>query len=394
VLVADQGLNSATNIVALVLVARVASLQQFGVFATTYLGVLLGQSVAMAALCDRWLQADSAQRVSRFATGLTIYCVAAAVLVGFAALLFPFVGINAAIIGAAAVPAIAGLDYVRTVLFAVDRPWAALAMDAAYGGLQLLGIAIWTGWSGSHGGSGAWLAWAVAAYLVFGVFACGAVRVQPFVERGVREPIREAVGLRYGAEMLVVNGSWHVALLIMSTRLGVAFNGLLRATSIPFGPLVVLAQASRSFLIPLFRAREKDAGRRLLAGACVAYSILCGACTVLTYVITQSPRLRGIIGGIHPAPGFVLLTGLLFLTNGLHLVVFFYFRARRWDGPVLTSRVVLVAALIVTTAASVLFGSSSTFLILASGNWVVAAITMLAGRVVEVRRGDKREQRR
>lgn len=378
VLVVDQGLNSVTNIVVTVLVARGASLQQFGVFATTQVGVLLGQTVAMAALGDRWLQADPSQRGSRFATGIAAFRRTAVVAVIAGGVLTLFVGLNAVVIAAAAAPAIAGLDYLRVILIADERPRVALGMDTAYGALQLLGIAWWLSAGGWHGGAGAWLAWATAASIVFGVFATTAVRGQPAIPRHDREPLRSALSLHYGAEALVVSGGAQLALLVVSVRLGVAFNGVLRATSIPFGPLIVLLQASRAVLMPRFRRLDERAGRRLLVGSCAAYSVLCAGCTALAGVITQTERLRVLIGGIHPSLGFVLLTGQLFLTTGLHLLLYFSFRARQRDRSVLISRAVLVGALTLTTLASVATGSSTVFLLLDSVSWVVSAVAMVS----------------
>ena len=383
VLVADQGLNSATNILVTVLVARQAPLREFGIFATIQLGVFLGQTLAMAAVAEPWLQADPAKRPSRLAAGLATYRTVAVVLVVVCGGLVPVLGVNAALVCLAAVPALAGLDYVRVILFAEGRGWTALVMDAVYGGLQLLGITAWIVADGWHGGSGAWLAWTGAAYAVFGLFATVAGRRGPPGAHPSREPIRSAVNLRYGAEAIVVTGGAQLALLIVSARLGVAFNGILRATSIAFGPLIVLLQASRALLLPRFAALEERAGRRFLTAACAAYAVLCGGCTAMATAITQTPRLRVLIGVIHPSPGFVLLTAQLFLTTGLHLLVYFFFRARRWDRPVLISRGVLVGALVLSTAVSVVTASSVVFLISASAVWVVATVAMIAARTLQ-----------
>lgn len=382
VLVADQGLNSVTNILATVLVARQVSLQQFGVFATVQFAVVLGQTVAMGALGDRWLQADPDERARRFATGLAVYRTAAMVAIGLGAIVVATRGLSAFVIGLAAIPAIAGLDYIRVVLFAEVRLKAALAMDAAYGALQLIVVSAWIGGVGFRGAAGAWLAWAIAAYAVFAAFATGVVRAQPCVTREDRAPIATTFSIRYAADALVLNGAALASLLIVTPRLGVTFNGLFRITQIPFGPLIVLLQGARALLIPALRVVDRRSGRRLLAVAAGGYTILCGAFTALTYVVSESTSFRKLIGGVEVPPEYVFLTGQLFLTAGLHLLVFYYFRARHWDAAVTFSRVILVAALLTSTVVSALTGSATVFLLLTSGAWVAAIVAMIGYQAV------------
>lgn len=376
ILIADQGLNSLTNVVFTVLVAHVASFQQFGVFAAVQFAVALGQNVAFGALGDRWLQASPDQRAPRFATGMAVFRTAGfgAAVVGLALVLGA--GLSAAVVGLVAIPAIAGLDYVRAVLFAEGRFGTALGMDVAYGALQLVGVGAWMAADGWRGASGAWLAWVAAAYAVFAVFASGAVRAQPFVPRADRSSIGAVFSARYAAEALVLSGGAQLSLLIVTARLGVTFSGLLRITQIPFGPLIVLLQAARALLIPAFRVADGRGGRRLFACLAVTYAVLCVAFTGLTYVVTSSP-LREFIGGIQPPIEFILLTGLLFLTLGLHLLVFYYFRGRQWDKAVTFSRLISVAGLIATTLISVLTASATVFLILTSVTGLAAILAMM-----------------
>lgn len=380
-LVVDQGLNSITNILVTVLVAREASLEQFGVFATVQLGVAFGQTVAMASLGDRWLQGDPSDQASRFAAGMAIYRRTGVVAVTVAALLALITGPNAILIGAVAVPAIAGLDYMRIVLYATGHSGKALAMDAAYGLLQLTGLLIWVRtkeWSGS---GGAWLAWASAAYLVFAAFATGLVRAQPVVHRAKRPPIRSVASVRYGGEMIVLNGGSLVAQLVVSARLGVAFNGIFRATLIPFGPLSLLLQASRAVLIPALRAGSSRETKRLIIAVVCAYAVLCGACTGFAYAVAELPALRPIIGGIHPQAEFVLLTGLLFLFTGIYVLTFYYFRAQQADLRVTFSRLVLIGALLASMVVALLVGTSTAFLLGSSLSWAAGTVGLLAGRV-------------
>lgn len=377
VLIADQGLNSATNVVVTVLVARQVSLQQFGVFATVQFAVVLGQTITLGALGDRWLQADPDERARRFATGIAVYRTAALVAIAVGVALVLTFGFSALVVGMVAIPAIAGLDYVRVVLFAEVRLKSAVGMDAAFGGLQLLCIIGWTVGDGWHGAAGAWLAWAAAAYAVFAVFASGAVRAQPFVGRADRAPIGDSFSARYAAEALVLNGGAQLSLLVVTARLGVAFTGLLRITQIPFGPLIVLIQAGRALLIPAFRVADDRGGQRLLVRVAVGYTLLCGAFTGVTYAFTDNAGPREFIGGLHPPPEYVFLSGLLFLTAGLHLLVFYYFRARQWDAAVTCSRVVLVAALVVSTVSGALTASATVYLALLSLTWATAALAMV-----------------
>lgn len=385
VLIADQGLNSITNILATVLVARQVTLEQFGVFATVQFAVVLGQTVAMGALGDRWLQADPDERARRFATGLAVFRTAALTASMLGAIYVATLGLSAVVIGLVAIPAIAGLDFIRIVLFAEVRLKAALLMDVAYGGLQITCVSLWIGGLGFRGAAGAWLAWAFAAYIVFSVFATGVVRAQPYVARHERAPIGTTFSPRYAADALLLNGAALLSLLIVTPRLGVTFNGLFRITQIPFGPLIVLLQGARALLIPALRVADRSGCRRLLALAAGAYIVLCGAFTALTYAVVESSSLNWLIGDVDVPPKYVFLTGQLFLTAGLHLLVFYHFRARRWDRAVTFSRGVLLVALSLSTVVSALTASAPAFLLLTSAAWVAAIVAMIGYRAA--RRG-------
>lgn len=379
-LVIDQGLNSVTNILTTVLVAREVTLQQFGVFATVQFAVVLGQTLSMGALGDRWLQAAPDERARRYATGIAVYRTAALVAVALGVVLLVAFGPSALIVGLMSIPAIAGLDYIRVVLFAEVRLTVALLMDATFGGLQLICISAWIAGIGFRGAAGAWLAWGAAAYAVFVLFASGVVRAEPYVARADRASIGTTFSIRYAADSLVLDGAALLSLLIVTPRLGVTFNGLFRLTQIPYGPLIVLLQGARSLLIPALRVASRGRGRRLFAIAVGGYATLCGAFTGLTYVASQSGWLRNWIGGVVVPTKYVFLTGLLFLTAGLHLLVFYYYRARHWDSAVTFSRVVLVIALAVSTAAGALTGSATLFLLLTSGTWIAAILAMIGSR--------------
>ena len=378
-LILDQGLNSVTNIVATLLVAHAAGLHQFGVFATVQLVVGLGQTVALAAVADRWLQAADTDREARLGAGVRLYRWAiggsGAVVVG---LLVVSAGVPAApavwVVGLSAIPAIAAIDYVRVVLFASGRAKSALGMDVGYGFLQIAAVVVWSQWRPRHAmpvAAGAWTAWWSAA-VVTAVVAVVAI-VAP---KGRRARLDEAVSVRYGLEMLFVNGGSQLTQLLLSARLGVAFNGLLRATSVPFGPLVVLLQAARALVIPAFAAGDDRSSRRLLARVGVVYALLCVAATGATVFLVRLSGVRSLVGGIHPSTQFVLLTGQLFLTFGLHTLVFYYYRARRADRAVARSRLALGAMLVATAVLSSIVPRAAVFLLATSLGWLVAMATM------------------
>lgn len=380
VVVADQAVNSLTNVVVVLVVAAASPLRDFGVFAAVTVAVQLAQSVAAAGIGDRLLQAAPAERQARYAAGARLLDLGTAggvvVAVGTAALLAP----SPWLIGCALAPALTRVDYWRVRTVAHSNAGAALRLDLALGLGQVLGVVAWWRAGTPSGVAGAVAVWAAVAVLTVLVMTWH----ERHVTRGVRAPVGEAVSVRYGVEMAAVNGSGQIAQLVVTAQLGFAFSGTLRAAQVPFGIVVVLVLAARAVLIPAMRDGSDAHARRLAWLAAAAAVLAAAGFTVVTLVATAFGPLRFLVGGVHLPTAFVVLLGCGYAAVGAGMVQTYFLRARHRDREVSVGRAVMLVVLALGTVVAVIIRSSWVFLAVLALSWLAASAVMALVRSASV----------
>lgn len=252
--VVSQGLNTGTNFLLTVLVARGVSAGEFGAFAMTMLLYMLGVGVVRAS-CSDVLSilysgdggdlAVRAPTVVSFAGGLGIVlgipCLGVGLLVGGS--LGPYVML------AAAFPFIFVQDALRGLAFAQGRPRDAAVNDGLWVTVQTIGVFVF-----ALGGSTAMPA-VVGAWAAGGVVAAVTALV-----RGDVMPVRQAphrwfvTNHQLAAPLLMsyalVSVPASLALLLMPVVTEMAELGRVRAAYLFFGPLGILILCLRSTVLP------------------------------------------------------------------------------------------------------------------------------------------------
>ncbi|MHA3702220.1 hypothetical protein ACXR2U_08530 [Jatrophihabitans sp. YIM 134969] len=376
VVVGDQAVNSITNVVVVLVVAAAAPLRDFGIFAAVAVAVQLTQSMSAAGTGDRLLQAAPESRDARYAAGArvldlaTISGAAIAVVGWLAWTPDPW------LVALALAPALTRVDYWRVRTVAHGNASNALLVDVTLGALQAGGVVVWWRAGAPWGVAGATAAWAAASLLVAGVLA-----VRERRPAGTpRAPVFEAVSVRYGLEIAAVNGSGQIAQLLVTTQLGFAFSGTLRAAQVPFGIVVVLVLALRAVLIPPMRAADEADARRLAWVAAAGAVVAAAAFTVVTLIATAVDPLRFLVGGVHLQTSFVVVLGFSYAAVGAGMVQTYYLRARHRDREVSVGRAVMLVVLAAGTAAALITRSSWVFLAALALSWSAASLAMAVVR--------------
>ncbi|RSS84232.1 hypothetical protein [Streptomyces sp. WAC06614] len=272
--VLDQAATSATNILVLVLAARLSTVSGFGAFSMVYVTftVLLGLNMAYV---GQTLVLESGERLGaecRSALAFTAAASAAvgAALAGTGAVLSGATGWAFAALGLV-LPVALLQDGLRYCFSALRTPQRALAADALRLVCVVAALAVQpTGTSPAR----LVLAWGLSA---LPALALGLWLLRPYV-RDARASLtpylrRGHLGRRFVVEFAVGNGSSQLAVLglgVFATPLAV---GALRGATTLFGPLNVLFNSANSFGPPfLSRLGDKRATVRATAalGAALA----------------------------------------------------------------------------------------------------------------------------
>ncbi|MET9962384.1 hypothetical protein ABZ128_25545 [Streptomyces sp. NPDC006326] len=264
--VLDQAASSATNILVLVLAARLSTASGFADFSMVYVAfsVLLGLNMAYVGQTVVLEKAgDRLAAVCRSAVGFT------AAASGVAAALLALVGL--ALPGAAGraflalglvLPLVLVQDGLRYCFSALRTPERALAADAVRLVCVVAALAVQP--EGASAGRLV-LVWGLSALPALGL---GLWLLRPYV-RGARADLRPYLrrghlGQRFVVEFAVGNGSSQLAVLglgVFATPLAV---GALRGATTLFGPLNVLFNSANAFGPPVVgRARGKRGVVRL-----------------------------------------------------------------------------------------------------------------------------------
>ncbi|MEV6685255.1 hypothetical protein AB0N28_07920 [Streptomyces sp. NPDC051130] len=251
--VLDQAASSATNILVLVLAARLSSASGFADFSMVYVTFTVLLGLNMAYVGQTVVLEKSAERLgavcrSGLAFTAAASCVAGAVL-ALVGLVLPGAGGWAFLALGLVLPLVLVQDGLRYCFSALRVPERALAADV----LRLGGVvgALLAQPEGASAGRLV-LVWGVSALPALGL---GLWLLRPYV-RGARVELRPYVrrghlGQRFVVEFAVGNGSSQLAVLglgVFATPLAV---GALRGATTLFGPLNVLFNSANAFGPPV-----------------------------------------------------------------------------------------------------------------------------------------------
>ncbi|MEV7830216.1 hypothetical protein AB0P12_06255 [Streptomyces subrutilus] len=265
--VLDQAASSATNILVLVLAARLSSAAGFADFSMVYVAfsVLLGLNMAYVGQSLVLEKGGRLAGACRSAAGFTAAAsVAAGALLALVGLLVPGTAGRAFLALGLVLPLVLLQDGLRYCFSALRVPQRALAADA----LRL--VCVLAALAAQPQGASAGrlvLVWGLSA---LPALALGLWLLRPYV-RGVRADLRPYLrrghlGQRFVVEFAVGNGSSQLAVLglgVFATPLAV---GALRGATTLFGPLNVLFNSANAFGPPVVgRASGKRGVVRLTA---------------------------------------------------------------------------------------------------------------------------------
>ncbi|GLX20488.1 hypothetical protein [Streptomyces lavendulae] len=317
--VLDQAASSATNILVLVLAARLSSASGFAAFSMVYVAfsVLLGLNMAYVGQTVVLEKGAGLGRVCRSSVLFTAAAAAAAGLVLAAAgLAVPGDAGWALLALGLVLPAVLVQDGLRYCFSALRVPERALAADALRLVCVVAALAVQP--QGVSAGRLV-LVWGLSA---LPALAAGLWLLRPFV-RGVRADLgpylrRGHLGRRFVVEFAVGNGSSQLAVLGLGAFATPLAVGALRGASTLFGPLNVLFNSANAFGPPVVgRASGKRGVVRLtlLTGAVLA--VLGGGWAAVLYVLPD--RLgRQLLGDTWPAAAALLpATGAQYAVMGL-----------------------------------------------------------------------------
>ncbi|WP_406366188.1 hypothetical protein [Streptomyces sp. NBC_01546] len=267
--VLDQAASSATNILVLVLAARLSSASGFADFSMVYVtfSVLLGLSMAYVGQTVVLEKAEERLgAVCRSAVGFTGAAAGAVgAVLAVVGLALPGTTGPAFLALGLVLPLVLVQDGLRYCFSALRAPERALAADALRLVCVVAALAVQP--SGASAGRLV-LVWGLSALPALGL---GLWLLRPYV-RGARADLRPYVrrghlGQRFVVEFAVGNGSSQLAVLglgVFATPLAV---GALRGASTLFGPLNVLFNSANSFGPPVL---SRLGGKRATVRATVA----------------------------------------------------------------------------------------------------------------------------
>ncbi|MFE5622536.1 hypothetical protein ACFQ8S_10765 [Streptomyces virginiae] len=273
--VLDQAASSATNILVLVLAARLSSASGFADFSMVYVAfsVLLGLNMAYVGQSLVLEKGDGLGAACRSAAGFTSAASAAAgVLLAVVGLALPGATGRAFLALGLVLPLVLLQDGLRYCFSALRAPERALAADALRLVCVVAALAVQP--EGASAGRLV-LVWGLSA---LPALAVGLWLLRPYV-RGSRADLRPYLrrghlGQRFVVEFAVGNGSSQLAVLglgVFATPLAV---GALRGATTLFGPLNVLFNSANAFGPPVL---GRLGGKRATVRATAALGVVLAA---------------------------------------------------------------------------------------------------------------------
>ncbi|MEU3723608.1 hypothetical protein [Streptomyces sp. NPDC031705] len=317
--VLDQAASSATNILVLVLAARLSPASGFADFSMVYVAfsVLLGLNMAYVGQSVVLEKGEGLGRVCRSSVLFTAAASAvAALLPALAGLVVPGDAGRAFLALALVLPLVLVQDGLRYCFSALRIPERALAADALRLACVVAALAVQP-----YGASPGRLVlvWGLSALPALGL---GLWLLRPYV-RGVRGDLRPYLrrghlGLRFVVEFAVGNGSSQLAVLglgVFATPLAV---GALRGATTLFGPLNVLFNSANAFGPPVVgRASGKRGVVRLTVLMGAALAVLGAGWAAVLYALPAGLGRR-LLGDTWAAAAALLpATGAQYAVMGL-----------------------------------------------------------------------------
>ncbi|MEV7593943.1 hypothetical protein AB0O42_27125 [Streptomyces sp. NPDC089922] len=273
--VLDQAASSATNILVLVLAARLSSASGFADFSMVYVAfsVLLGLNMAYVGQSLVLEKGEGLGAACRSAAGFTAAASASVgVLLALVGLALPGATGRAFLALGLVLPLVLLQDGLRYCFSAVRAPERALAADALRLACVVTALAVQP--EGASAGRLV-LVWGLSALPALGL---GLWLLRPYV-RGARADLRPYLrrghlGQRFVVEFAVGNGSSQLAVLglgVFATPLAV---GALRGATTLFGPLNVLFNSASAFGPPVL---GRFGGKRATVRATAALGLVLAA---------------------------------------------------------------------------------------------------------------------
>jgi O-antigen/teichoic acid export membrane protein len=278
VTLADQVLSSVSNVLAVVLVARVLDAAEFGRFAVGYGVLTLVLTLSRQYFGTRVSLVAAHEQARELTAALVTACVLIAPLVALLVFAVSFAATGGGswailVVVALATPLVCMQDVIRFGAVAGGRPWAACASDALWVAVMavpfVLGATL-TPLSALL----LWAAGALAALLLGALMAGTRLRLPAgWAELRTRHPVGDS--LTIGTLLTQVASFW--VLLVVSRAIGSPAAGSLRGAGTCMGPVNVLLAFSGLGLTPMLVARAREADLRF----CVITGTAFGAATAL-----------------------------------------------------------------------------------------------------------------
>ncbi|MET8681810.1 hypothetical protein ABZW18_30570 [Streptomyces sp. NPDC004647] len=320
--VADQGVAALTNIVVLVVAARLSSAAGFSVFSLVYtvFTVLLGLSVSyvgQALVLERGTSAG----VRGACCSAVVFTACASTATGglMAAVLFLVPGGDTArglaVLGLV-LPVVLTQDAMRYCFSTLHLPHFALTADLVRLAAAVPALAVQPQGAGPARLVAVWGLSAIPALAVGAALLAPRLRGVPADSR--RFLRRGHLGKRFVLEFAVGNAAGQLAIVGLGLFAAPLAVGALRGVTTLFGPMNVLFNASTAFGPPILN-RYPDASRKVRATALLAAALAAVAALWATVLITLPDRLgRELLGDTWAASSALLpATGSQYAAMGL-----------------------------------------------------------------------------
>ena len=368
----DQAVNSASNFVVIVIVARSLDAAAFSAFAVAQAVVLLFQVSHQAAYVDQVLRETPELREDLFLLAQTKVKKALGVSLALAGVLA---------MGAIAVPqtfdivflpvvlfSTAAIDAMRSLLVTRGAVGHALAGDLVFAGGQVSSLCVLAA-TDTFSVFLVWATWGVSAG--FGALYMWLAARQIYPRRSPTN-LKTKYSARLALEALFVQGAGQTAMLVVAPFVTSYFLGSYRGAQSLFGPVNTAYVASRVVLMP-WLARPHRLGAVVTSG--LILPAVTGVCAVVLLRLPDSVGQQ-LLGQTWPAAHELLpWMAALYMAQSAYTWGFYYCRAQRRDNVTAVARLVQVGVLAVAVIATVVTRNGYVFL---GGSTVsIALATML-----------------
>lgn len=315
----DQGLSSVSNLLLSILVARVSGIEEFGLFGIAFAIYQLGLGSSRAFIGEPALIRIAKNRESggnggnllgaSLALGLPglAICLAIAIVSGEPSGVFAILGVG--------FPVLMATDSCRYWLFALERPKAAVALDATWLAVQLglYGLVSAFGAATTSAVLWTWVVGAFAGCLLFMIMQ----RAIPSVPGGWKwiKSTRD-LSFRFWGEYLTISGTQQSIIYFSVIFSGVAASGALRGGQVVVGPLSMVSMGVAVVALPtLSRTAAAHSTWSLVKAAALVSGVLVTVTAAYAVTLAFIPASAGeLLLGESWTHGAALVPLLLVLT--------------------------------------------------------------------------------